>query len=55
MAADASALGVNLHQAPRTHMVILQHLLYLCIILHKILILLFHEMRPLMFLLGRQP
>lgn len=57
MAADASESGFNLHRAPRTRMLILQHLLYLCIILHKILILLFHEMWkcPLMFLLGRQP
>lgn len=57
MAADASELGSNLHQAPSTPMVILQHLLYLCITLHKILILLFHEMWkcPLMFLLERQP
>lgn len=56
MGADASELGFNLHQAPCTLMVILQHLLCLCIFLHKFLILLFHKMWkcPLMFLLGRQ-
>lgn len=40
MAADASSLAFNLHQATRTCMVIPRHLTYLCIILHKILILL---------------
>lgn len=56
MADDGSESGFNLHQAPLTHMLILQHLLYLCITLHKILISLVHETRkcPLMFSRGRQ-
>lgn len=61
MAADASEEGFFFFLICITHMVILQHLRYLCIILHKILI--FSpslakmggkKKSPLMFLVGRQ-